>query len=828
MRSLLYVFAIFCAVRVQAVGPVVPALTVTPGTIQNDYAGPIDLTITGLPSSGQTVLIEEFIDVDNSGTITALDFLVRKIRVTDGQVTSIAGHRNINVPGDEDGAADTQIQARLLFVNHASPDKIDATYIFRISAVTGTAFSPITATLTVTQKDYSGSGISGSVGVPGAIVLFQSGAVGDGDTVGVTRADALGNYSFKLPPGTYRPVATRPGFIFNAGAGPVVTVPAAGPFANQNLTLVPSTRTISGTMRDVNTLAGIPAVGLFATSQSGFISFSFSDGNGNFVIDANPGQWRFDAPQDSLAALGYLDFNVIDSASGNVTGFNYDLPPVTSLIYGSLKTAASVPLPFAIVGAEGSGSPYKSSAITDASGNYTLGVSAGSWRVVPDPSPSFLFQQQLTAVVGTNGSALLQNLLAYPITAHLRGQIRDNTGAIVPNLTIYAADMTGNIGDSVVVADGNGTFDIPVFGGGGTATREWFLGIQFSDNNPSNYVPTNVSFNVQDNVDINGIDYRVHVVTAHLFGQVLDENDAPIGNISIFGNLPPNGIYNAGATVDGGGNFDLPIFGGNWKLGLSNIFGLGIVPQDYPIAVTDGVNQSGLVFRVRHANFTITGSVKNNINVGIGGVDVTGTITLGGSSFSVTGTTDPGGNYSLPVFGSAPSNWSVGVDAAGLDQRGYQSVTTQAVFVGANVPGVNFVAIPIQSFGNWLTQNFTQAELQNPNVSGPNADPERDGVLNVLEYAFHLQPKSPDSSGLPFSGISTPGGPYLTITYRRLIGATDLQYLVQESPDLGGWTPATVIEEILSDDGTVQSVRAKVPMGSAELKFIRLMVTKTP
>ena len=669
------------------------SLTVTPGTIANDYTGPLDLNITGLDSAGQTVVIEEYIDADNSGTINAGDILIRKIQVTDGQTTSIAGQRNLNIPGDEDGVANGLIHTRLLISGRDPLDKVDGHYIIRVSP-SGPGFTPFTASLTVTQKDYSGSGISGSTGQAGAVVLLQI-AGPDNGTFAITRADALGNYSLKLPAGTYQPIATKTGFVFNAGTGPVVTV-TSGSFANnKNLTLVASTRTISGAIRDATTHTGLPAVAMEGMSQGGFVSVAFADSSGNYTLDANTGTWKIQFAEQFIAELGYVNFKTSDNSAGNVTGFNVDLPRVTSLIYGTLKTPANIPLPYFDISANTNGTPaYKTSGVSDANGNYTLGATIGDWQIQFQPTGYVTLGQNV--VVNTNGSAVSQNITANPITAHLRGQIRDSHNNAVGNVSILAYDPAitngSNYLNSFATSDVNGNFDIGVFGGGGTTTKQWGLQLNIGNNGTPNFISTQASFNVQDGVDINGITYLVYAVTTHLIGQVLDENNAIIGNIAIWASLNPNGFASSGSNVDGSGSFNIPVFGGNWNLGLSNITGLGLIPQDSSVTVADNVDQNNLVFRARHANQTITGSVKGNGNVAIAGINVQATTTLGGTSYSSFTTTDSGGNYSLPVFSST---WSVNVDGGALASQGYQPVSNQNVFVSANVTGINFVPVSV-------------------------------------------------------------------------------------------------------------------------------------
>ena len=777
------------------------SLVLSPSTIANDYAGALDLTITGLDSAGQTVVVEEYLDADGSSTINAGDVLLRKLNVTDGQVTSIAGVRNLNIPGDEDLVANSQIHTRLLYSASDITGRVDGLHIFRVSP-SGAGFAPFTTNFSVTQRDYAGSGISGSVVAggpqPGALVLVQA-AGGDGNLFAITTAGAGGNYSIKTPPGRYQIIAAKSGFVFNTSTSPVITVPAGSFATGQTETLVASQRTISGKLRDGSTLAGLPGVAMEGGSQTGFVSVAFTDGSGDYVMDATTEAWKINAEQSAVARFGCVTLNITEPSAVTVTGFNLDMPHANSLIYGSVRTPVNVPVPFVSIRGETNGSPnYKAAGVTDAAGNYAMGVTIGSWRVNVEPTPGFLFQQQLTTVVNTNGSAVLQNLLAYPVTAHLRGQIRDNNNAIVANVKIYAADLTGVIGDSTTTADANGMFDLPVFGGGGVATRRWFLGLQFSNTSPTNYVPTSPNFDVQDGVDINNINYLVHVVTAHLFGQVQDENNAPIGNVSIFGNVTPNGIYNAGANVDGGGNFDLALFGGNWALGLSNIFGLGLIPQDFQISVTDNINQSGLIFRARHTTATISGTVMSATSMPIAGVTVFSTSTVGGANYNATAMTDMGGAYSLPVFSTT---WAVGVNSTQLIAQGFSPVPNQNVFVNTGTVPVNFVAGPLATAVSRKLHGVTPFDISLPLTGTSGVECRTGGASNDYQVivtfggAVTFNNASLSSGTGSVSGTSGSGTASITV---NLTGVTSGQRL-------------TVLVAGVNEGGNIFDV--SVPMG---------------
>jgi hypothetical protein len=521
-------------------------LVVSPTTIDNGYAGPCDLTITGLDSAGQTVLVQEYMDNDSSGTVTAGDLLVRQFQVTDGAVTSIGGQRNVNVPGDEDGAANGQTLTRVVFRGAKDTGLLDGVHIFQISPVGG-GFTPFIASLTVTQKDYGGSGISGVASQPHAFVAFLAGGF-DGDFAGVTRCDAAGNYSMKLPAGSYLPVAAKPGYVFNAGALALVQV-SAGAFASQNLTLVASSRTISGKVRDAsNTANGVPGLFMHGFSNPGFIALTFTDSNGNYQIDAPAAGSDLGFQEWPLAQHGFFPANSKENSTTTVTGFNIDLAPITALVYGSVKTPASVALPFAeIDGMQFGGAGGTSHALADASGNFSLGVTTGSWHLTSAPA-GYLVQSQ-TVVVNTDGSAVLQNLVAVPVTTHLIGQVRDSSNALVPNLQIIARDPNANSGNEInafATTDASGNFDLGVYGGGGTTTKAWTLQVLIT-NGPTLYVSSQPQFQVQDGVNITGITYQVYNVTTHVTGQVLDETSSPIPNISAFATHATLNGVNTGA-----------------------------------------------------------------------------------------------------------------------------------------------------------------------------------------------------------------------------------------------------------------------------------------
>ena len=123
-------------------------------------------------------------------------------------------------------------------------------------------------------------------------------------------------------------------------------------------------------------------------------------------------------------------------------------------------------------------------------------------------------------------------------------------------------------------------------------------------------------------------------------------------------------------------------------------------------------------------------------------------------------------------------------------------------------------------------------------ASLPDADPNGNGVPNLLEYALALDPLSTTPPKLPSVGwdTSSPNGPWLTFSYRHNKSATDLTYEIWSSTDLKNWTlqnadGASVIAETVNPDvdgdETADLLRTRIKIGSNESKrFLRLQVRK--
>ena len=104
------------------------------------------------------------------------------------------------------------------------------------------------------------------------------------------------------------------------------------------------------------------------------------------------------------------------------------------------------------------------------------------------------------------------------------------------------------------------------------------------------------------------------------------------------------------------------------------------------------------------------------------------------------------------------------------------------------------------------------------------ADPDHDGLVNLIEWACGLDPTT--GSVLPASLVRN--GSSLEFTYSRSVSAVNAgaTFTVEWSDTLlaASWSNGDVTEQVLSDDGTVQVVKATLPGGDSEGRFVRLRI----
>lgn len=129
-------------------------------------------------------------------------------------------------------------------------------------------------------------------------------------------------------------------------------------------------------------------------------------------------------------------------------------------------------------------------------------------------------------------------------------------------------------------------------------------------------------------------------------------------------------------------------------------------------------------------------------------------------------------------------------------------------------------------YEKWKHTAFTFEERSNTNVCGNLCDPDDDGIVNLLEYAYALDPKVKDTDGAVPSCSLQSG--WFTMTYRENKEATDLVFVPETvvSLTVDSWHNTGIVETDRVDRNTYWSVtvRGSNAVQQKPTGFLRLKV----
>jgi hypothetical protein len=115
---------------------------------------------------------------------------------------------------------------------------------------------------------------------------------------------------------------------------------------------------------------------------------------------------------------------------------------------------------------------------------------------------------------------------------------------------------------------------------------------------------------------------------------------------------------------------------------------------------------------------------------------------------------------------------------------------------------------------SWLSIYFDASERSNASLSGDLADPDRDGLVNLLEYAFAFDPKADSSAVMPKIERA---GDSVKLTFP--VPRSTLTYTVEKSTDLGSWSTGGITLSTSAGKTT-----ATVPISSGPRAYLRIVV----
>lgn len=209
-------------------------------------------------------------------------------------------------------------------------------------------------------------------------------------------------------------------------------------------------------------------------------------------------------------------------------------------------------------------------------------------------------------------------------------------------------------------------------------------------------------------------------------------------------------------------------------------------------------------------------------------------------------------NYSTGTYRVLAENVSVISGSPSSDQRWLEGMATVIVTDGRltlssgagavsnRLAFVEINAVEPATVAQWRALYF--GTTNNSGSAASTADPDHDGLTNLLEYAFGLVPTNAESAWHPTGSIVDISGTHWPrLTFLRNTNASDVTFVVQATNRLpatgwttlatltngGGWSgPATVVETPDSGARVSVAVRDLIPLQQGTNRFLRVRVTQ--
>ena len=131
----------------------------------------------------------------------------------------------------------------------------------------------------------------------------------------------------------------------------------------------------------------------------------------------------------------------------------------------------------------------------------------------------------------------------------------------------------------------------------------------------------------------------------------------------------------------------------------------------------------------------------------------------------------------------------------------------------------------------WRRDHFSEQERALAALIGDDADPDGDGLFNLLELASGSDPRMPNAGIQPVPAVVPGAGRTLTLTFRRGKSAAALNAVAvtpEASTDLSNWSDQGIVTAPTGAQ-TAESVemRASIAVGADAETFLRLRIRRS-
>lgn len=309
-------------------------------------------------------------------------------------------------------------------------------------------------------------------------------------------------------------------------------------------------------------------------------------------------------------------------------------------------------------------------------------------------------------------------------------------------------------------------------------------------------------------------------VAAKVFGDEFTANSgARIDNYGLAINLAlpiqhgPTGVFDGGLSVEN----SIPGVGALTLSGLNTYTGNTTVPSGNSLVLADN---AGLTF--------VVDGLSNNSITGAGSVTLDGDFTL---DLAYADLTD-GNTWNLVDVGTLAETFGATFTVNGFTEAGTTGIHTMVD--GLNTwtfdeatGSLSLDVAPATGYTLWVTNPLFGLSSGDQDSA---ADPDNDGVENLVEYILDGDPTVSDPSKLPT--VAASGANFVFSFTRREESAADTEQVFEYGSDLAGWTPLNITAPTApqvtlgTPAGGLQTVTVTIPKGSNASLFGRLKAVK--
>ncbi len=193
-------------------------------------------------------------------------------------------------------------------------------------------------------------------------------------------------------------------------------------------------------------------------------------------------------------------------------------------------------------------------ATTDASGAYSVQVSAGTYDAIVDHEPNYEFEIETDVTVSTSSTTVVDFQIAeYPGTGTLEGVVEDADGNSVQGVTVNARDLGYQFGGTATT-DANGEFSMSV------PASNYMVRTETADAPPKTL--DNVTVREGETTDVGTIQFPE---SGYITGTVTDSSGSTQSNVGVVADGGDGILYNA---TDASGNYNITVPPGDYTVSV--------------------------------------------------------------------------------------------------------------------------------------------------------------------------------------------------------------------------------------------------------------------